>query len=59
VEAGVVEARGAIGVVEGSRVAEAVVVEEGGVVVVTGADGSKRAGVERVRDERRQTLKAI
>jgi hypothetical protein len=54
-----VEARGAIGVVEGSRVAEAVVVEEGGVVVVTGADGSKRAGVERVRDERRQTLKAI
>jgi hypothetical protein len=33
VEAGVVEAGGAVGVVEGSRVAGAGVVEEGGVVV--------------------------
>jgi hypothetical protein len=45
VEAGVVEAVGIAGVVVGSRVAEAGVVEEGGVVVVTGAKGSNRTGV--------------
>jgi hypothetical protein len=57
VEAGVVEAVGAVGVVEGSRVAGASVVEDGG--VVTGSEGSNRAGVERVQDERRRTRKAI
>jgi hypothetical protein len=57
VEAGVVEA--VTGVVVGLREVEAGIVEEGGVVVVTGAKGSKRAGVERVRDKRRQTQKAI
>jgi hypothetical protein len=45
------------GMVEGSRVAGAGIVEEGG--VVTGFEGSNRAGVERVRDERRRTRKAI
>jgi hypothetical protein len=48
VEAGVVEAGSATGVVEGSRATGAAVVEEGGVV----AEGSKRAGVEQARDER-------
>jgi hypothetical protein len=57
VEAGVVEVVGTTGVVEGSRVAGASVVEEGG--VVTGSAGSNRAGVERARDESRRTRKAI
>jgi hypothetical protein len=48
VEPCVVEAVGAVGVVVGSGVAEAGRVEEGGVVVVTGAEGLNRAGVERV-----------
>jgi hypothetical protein len=50
--------QGAVGVVEGSRAAGAGVVEEGGLVVI-GTEGSKRAGVERARDERQQTRKAI
>jgi hypothetical protein len=56
VEASVVEAVGATGVVEGSRVAGAGIVEGG---VVTGSEGSNRAGVERGQDERRRTRKAI
>lgn len=44
----VVEAIGVASVVVGTRVAEAGMVEEGGVVVVTRAEGSNRAGVERV-----------
>jgi hypothetical protein len=57
VESSVVEKVGALGVVEGSRGAGADIVEEGG--VVTGSEGSNRAGVERARDERRWTRKAI
>jgi hypothetical protein len=59
VEAGVVEAISVAGVVVGSGMSKDGVVEEGGVVVVTGAEGLNRAGVERVRDERRQTQKVI
>lgn len=59
VEAGVVEAVGIGGVVVGSGVVEPRVMEEGGVVVGTGAEGSNRASVERVQDERRRTQKAI
>jgi hypothetical protein len=58
-EDGVVEAVCVASVVVGTRVAEAGMVEEGGVVVVTRAEGSNRAGVERVQDERRWTRKAI
>jgi hypothetical protein len=46
-----------VGVVEGSRVVGAGVVEEGG--VVTRLEGSNREGVERSRDESRRTRKAI
>jgi hypothetical protein len=56
VEAGVVEVVGATGVVEGSRVAEADIVEDG---VETGSEGADRAGVEQAQDERQQTWKAI
>jgi hypothetical protein len=57
VEAGVVEAMDTIGVVEGSRVAGAGVVEEGG--VVNGLEGSNREGVEQARDGSQRTQKAI
>jgi hypothetical protein len=46
-------------VVVGTGVAKPGVVEGGGVVVMTGAVGSKQVGVERVRDEMRWTRKAI
>ena len=57
-EAGVVEVVVAACVVEGSRAAGAGIVEEAR-VVVTRTEGSKRAGVERARDERRRTRKEI
>jgi hypothetical protein len=41
-----VEAVGVASGVVGTGVEEASVVEDGGVVVVTGAEGSNRAGVE-------------
>jgi hypothetical protein len=59
VEAGVVEAIGITSVVVGIGVVEAGMVVEGGVVVVTRAEGSNRAGVECVQDERLRTQKAI
>jgi hypothetical protein len=59
VQADVVEDGGAACVVEGLREVEAGIVVDGGVVVMTGAEGSKQAGVERARGERRRTLKAI
>ena len=46
VEAGVVEAISVAGVVVGSGLSKDDVVEEGGVVVVTGAEGADRARVE-------------
>jgi hypothetical protein len=56
VEAGVVEVVDASGVVEGSRATGAGEVGGG---VVTGSEGVDRAVEERVRNERRQTWKAI
>lgn len=54
-----VEVVGVARVVVGTGVTEAGVVEEGGVVVVVGAEGSNLARVEHTRDERHLTLKAI
>jgi hypothetical protein len=58
VEAGVVEAIGVASGEVGTVVAEAGVVVEGGVVVVTRAEGSNLVGVEHTRNERRRTWKA-
>jgi hypothetical protein len=55
VESSVVEVVGVARVVIGTRVAEARMVVEGGVVVVAGAEGSNLNGVEQARDERRRT----
>ena len=55
VEAGVVEAVGVASMEVGTVVAEASVVVEGGVVVVTRAEGSNLVGVEHTRNERRQS----
>jgi hypothetical protein len=46
----VVEVVGVARVVVGTGVTEAGVVEEGGLVVVVGAEGSNLAGVEHTRD---------